>query len=67
MTRLKDTSQIGETVIILLFSGPVAWENPGKKQEKNGMGRDYSLPLGKVLSSTEFQDFSRKSSKNNTT
>ena len=41
------------------FSGPVAWENPGKIQEKSGKnpgnkrdgtGRDYSLPLWEVLS-----------------
>ena len=46
---------------------PIARENPEKIQEKNGTGWDYSVPLGKVLSSTEFRDFSRKSPKNNTT
>ena len=39
----------------------------GKIREKNGTGLDYSVSLGKVLSSTESWDFSRISSINNTT
>ena len=42
------------------FSGPVALENPGKIREINGTGRGYSLPFGKVSSSTEFRDSSWK-------
>ena len=34
----------------------------GKKREINRTGRDYSVPLKKVLSSTELQDFSQKPS-----
>ena len=44
------------------FSGPFAQENLGKIWEINMTGLDYSVPPGKVLSSTEFQDFSRKTS-----
>ena len=65
--RLEGTSRIGETVTLLLFSGPGARENPVKIREINGTGWDYSVPLGKVSSSTEFQDFSQKTSINSTT
>ena len=46
---------------------PIARENLEKIWEKNRTGGDYSVPLRKVLSSTELRDFSRKSTKNNTT
>ena len=52
-TRLEATSRIGGTGTRLMFSGPVAQENPGKIPEKFGMGRDCSLPLGKVLNVLE--------------
>ena len=37
----------------------------GKNLEINGTRRDYSVPFGKVSSSTEFQDFSQKTTINN--
>ena len=37
-TRLEITSQIGGTGTRLLFTGPVAWENPRKIWEINGTG-----------------------------
>ena len=52
-TRLEATSRIGGTGTRLMFSGPVAQENPVKIPEKFGMGRDCSLPLGKVLNVLE--------------
>ena len=45
-----------------MFSGLVTRENLGKIEEINGTRRDYSVPFGKVSSSTEFRDFSRKTS-----
>ena len=48
---------MGKTVTILLFSGPIARENPGKKWEKTGQDgttQYHSVPLGKVLSSDQF-------------
>ena len=58
-TRLEANARIGGTGTRLLLYGPIARENQGKIGEINGTGRDYSLLLGKVLSSTEFWDFSR--------
>ena len=52
-TRLEATSRIGGNGTRLMFSGPVAQENPGKIPEKFGMGRDCSVPLGKVLNVLE--------------
>ena len=51
--RLEVTSQIAGTVTRLLMSGLVARENSGKIREIFGMGRDYSVPLGKFLNGLE--------------
>ena len=65
--RLELISRIGGTRTRLMFSGLVTRENSGKIREINGTRRDYSEPFGKVSSSTEFGDFSQKTSINNTT
>ena len=49
------------------FFGPITWENLGKIREINRTRRDFSIPLGKFSNSTEFWDFSRKTSINSTT
>ena len=64
-TRLELISRIGGIRTRLMFSGLVTRENLGKIWEINGTRRDYSLPFGKVSSSTGFWDFSQKTSKNN--
>ena len=65
-TRLELTSRIGGTGMRLMFSGLVTRENSGKIREINGTRRDYSIPFGKFPNSTEFLDFSRKTSINST-
>ena len=57
-TRLELISRIGGIRTRLMFSGLVTRENLGKIWEINGTRRDYSLPFGKVSSSTGFWDFS---------
>ena len=45
--------ELGGTGTRLVFSGPVAQENPGKIWEKFGTGRNYSVPLGKFWNGLE--------------
>ena len=43
---LEGTSQIGETVTALNFSGPVTRENPGKNGEKMRQDKTTQYPSG---------------------